>query len=66
MLGKVSKVVYKKSKPKKSYGFISNSTGQEFWFSLDGVIGFDVGDIVSFKGEENEKGLIATNVSLFY
>ena len=66
MLGKVSKVVYKKSKPKKSYGFISNSTGQEFWFLLDGVTGFDVGDIVSFKGEENEKGLIATNVSLFY
>lgn len=66
MIGMVTKMQWKKSKPKKSYGFISNSIGQEFWFSLDGVTGFDVGDIVSFKGEENEKGLIATNVSLFY
>lgn len=66
MIGMVTKMQWKKSKPKKSYGFISNSSGQEFWFSFDGVTGFDVGDIVSFKGEENEKGLIATNVSLFY
>ena len=65
MLGKITKMVHKNSKPQKSYGFISDLNGQEYWFSLDGVIGFNVGDEVFFKGDKNEKGNIATHVSLF-
>lgn len=62
MIGMVTKMVFKKSKPKKSYGFISGCDGEEYWFSLRGVEGISVGDEVSFKGGQNEKGYVASNV----
>ena len=65
MLGKVSKIQYMKNRPNRSYGFIHGDDDKDYWFSLSGLIGYEVGDIVSFKGDENEKGYIATHVSLF-
>lgn len=66
MLGKVTRVQYQKNRPNHSYGFIRGDDDKDYWFSLVGLIGFEVGDIVSFLGGENEKGYIATNVSLFH
>lgn len=66
MIGVVSKIQIKKSKPHKSYGFIRGGDGNEYWFSMNGVEGVDTDDIVSFKGEKNEKGYIAANVSMFH
>ena len=66
MIGMVTKMQFKKSKPKKSYGFIAGCDGETYWFSLNGVEGISLGDEVQFKGERNEKGFIATNVSLFH
>ena len=66
MLGQVTKIVFKKSKPQKSYGFVHGADGEEYWFSLRGLEDIVPGMEVSFKGGQNEKGLIATNVSLFY
>ena len=66
MLGKITKVQYKKSRPNRSYAFIHGDDGNNYWFSLNGVTGFNVDDVVSFMGERNEKGFIATNVSLFH
>lgn len=65
MLGTVTRVQYRMNKPNRSYGFIEGSDGKSYWFSLVGLIGFEVGDLVSFYGGENEKGYIATNVTLF-
>ena len=62
MLGQVTKVVFKKSKPKKSYGFITAYDGEEYWFSLRGLENVELGMEVSFKGGENEKGFVATSV----
>lgn len=66
MLGKITKVQYKKSRPNRSYAFIHGDDGNNYWFSLNGVTGFNVDDVVSFMGERNEKGYVATNVSLFH
>lgn len=64
MIGQVTKIQYKKSKPKRSYGFIHGADGEEYWFSLNGIEGISVGDEVSYKGERNEKGFIARDVSI--
>ena len=66
MLGTVTKVQYRKNKPNRSYGFIHGGDDKDYWFSLTGLVGYEVGDVVSFMGGENEKGYIATNVSLFH
>ena len=62
MIGMVTKMQFKKSKPKKSYGFITAVDGEEYWFSLNGVEGISIGDEVQFKGARNEKGYVAFNV----
>ena len=65
MNGVVTKIVKKKSRPKRSYGFIKGNDGNDYYFSLLGI-GFDlsVGDEVNYKGERNEKGFIARDVSV--
>ena len=62
MIGMVTKMQWKKSKPKKSYGFIAAADGENYWFSLNGVEDISIGDEVSFKGERNEKGFYASQV----
>ncbi len=66
MLGKVTAYFKNSHKKKAPYGFIHGDDGNNYWFSLNGVTGFNVDDVVSFMGERNEKGFIATNVSLFH
>lgn len=62
MIGMVTKMQWKKSKPKKSYGFIHATNGEQYWFSLNGIEGICIGDEVSFEGESNEKGNYAIQV----
>ena len=62
MIGQVTKMQYRKNKPKRSYGFIHGADGEDYWFSLIGIEGIQVGDEVSFKGGRNEKGYWATDV----
>ena len=62
MIGMVTKMQWKKSKPKKSYGFIHGSDGEMYWFSLNGLEGISIGDEVRFEGERNEKGNYAYKV----
>ena len=57
-------MVFKKSKPKKSYGFIDGCDGESYWFSLRGIEEISLGDEVSFERRENEKGYCAVNVRL--
>lgn len=65
MIGQITKMQFKKSKPNRSYGFIHGADGEEYWFSLIGISeNINVGDEVSFKGERNEKGFIAHNVHI--
>lgn len=65
MLGQVVKLTFKKSKPKKNYGFIHGIDGEEYYFSLIGVSeDIKIGDEVSFKGERNEKGGYAKEVKV--
>lgn len=66
MTGIVTKI-QTKNKIKRSYGFIKGDDGRDYYFNLYGLsFDFIVGDRVSYKGERNEKGYVATNVSLFY
>ena len=62
MIGMVTKMVFKKSKPRKSYGFIDGCDGESYWFSLNGVEGIELGMEVKFEGARNEKGYVAFNV----
>ena len=62
MIGQVTRLQFKKNKPNRSYGFIHGADGEEYWFSLRGIEGINLGDEVSFKGESNEKGNVAHNV----
>lgn len=64
MLGQVTRVQYCKNRRNRNYGFIKGDDNNDYWFSLSGMVGYEVGDIVSFMGGENEKGYIASNVSL--
>lgn len=70
MIGQVTKMQYKKSTTRKnygSYGFIHGADGEEYWFSFMKITqDIKVGDEVSFKGERNEKGFVATNVRLIH
>ena len=67
MIGQVTKMQYKKARPKKSYGFIHGTDGEEYYFSLMGISEeINVGDEVSFKGVRNEKGFIASDVRLVH
>lgn len=67
MTGIVTKIQIKKSRPKRNYGFIRGKDDKDYYFSLMGIKEtFNVGDRVVFEGERNEKGFIATNVSLFH
>ena len=62
MQGSVEKLFYFKN---KKYGFIRGGDENSYYFDINAV-NFDVrlGDCVLFDGGRNEKGLIATNVSL--
>lgn len=62
MIGQVTHVQYRKNKPNRSYGFIHGADGEDYWFSLRGIEGINLGDEVSFKGDTNEKGYVAYNV----
>lgn len=62
MQGIITKIQFKKSKPKKSYGIISAFDGEQYYFKLNGLEYLSLGDEVSFKGDQNEKGFIATSV----
>ena len=67
MIGQVVKMQYKKARPKRSYGFIHGADGEEYWFSLLRITeDVKVGDEVSFKGERNGKGFVATDVRLIH
>lgn len=62
MIGQVVRVQYRKNRPKRSYCFIHGADGEDYWCSLYGVEGINVGDEVTFKGGTNEKGFVASNV----
>lgn len=62
MLGLVDRIQRKKSRPSKSYGFISAYDGETYWFSLKGLEDLQVGDEVTFKGGFNDKGYVARYV----
>lgn len=62
MLGIIEKLQIKKSRPGKSYGFISAYDGESYWFSLKGLDDLKIGDEVSFEGGLNEKGCYARHI----
>ena len=65
MIGKVTKIQKKKRKHSQlGYGFISDSDGVQYYFILADATWVELGMIVSFKGEKNEKGNIAVQVSM--
>ena len=63
MKGLVDFVQFKKSKPNKSWGIISGEDCKMYWFSLTGL-NVKVGDSVTFSGGKDEKGYIATRISV--
>lgn len=62
MIGQVVRVKYMKNRPNRSYAFIHGADGEDYWCSLRGIEDISVGDEVSFKGGQNEKGYVASNV----
>jgi cold shock CspA family protein len=51
----------------KGYGFISNEEGESYFFHISKVQNQDEierGRSVEFSPEENDKGLVATNVQI--
>lgn len=64
MRGYVDFVQVKKSKPNKSWGIIAGEDRHMYWFSLKEVSKVKVGDSVAFSGGKDEKGYIATSVSI--
>lgn len=53
-----------KSRGKSKYGFINGEDSKMYWFSLDNLKTLKVGDSVSFVGGQDEKGYIASQVSI--
>ncbi len=67
MIGQVIRIQYMKNRPNRSYGFIHGADGEDYWFSLLRITeDLKVGEEVSFRGERNEKGFVATNVRLIH
>ena len=64
MLGLVTRVQYMKNRRNRSYGFIEGYDGESYWFSLKGIEDVKPGMEVSFKGDSNEKGLVARDVHI--
>ena len=62
MQGVITKIQFKSSKPRKSYGIISAYDGEDYYFKLNGLEYLSIGDEVFFERGRNEKGFIATNV----
>lgn len=62
MIGEISLLKYRSSKPRKNYGIIRGKDGNEYWFPLLGYGDLETGMIVSFEGERDEKGLVAREV----
>ena len=67
MIGQVIRMQYMKNRPNRSYGFIHGVDGEMYWFSLRDINDdIKVGDEVSFEGEENGKGFVASEVRLIH
>lgn len=64
MRGLVDYLQVKNSRGKSKYGFINGEDGKMYWFSLDNLRFLKVGDSVDFIGGADEKGYIASQVSL--
>ena len=64
MRGLVDYLQVKTTRGKSKYGFINGEDGKMYWFSLDNLRNLKVGDTVSFNGGEDEKGYIASQVSI--
>lgn len=62
MLGTVQKIQIKKSKPQKSYGFISSFDGVNYYFPLSGREDLKIGMKVSFRGDLSENGYTAHDI----
>jgi cold shock CspA family protein len=63
MLGTITKLQIKSSRPNKSYGFVEGDNGETYYFRLKEVIGeIKPGDKVSFTGVRNDKGGSATQI----
>ena len=60
MTGTVKKL-YKRPRKGKPYAFIAGVEGDYY---CNEVSGLEIGMIVSFEGERNEKGFVASNVRL--
>lgn len=62
MLGTVEKIQIKRSRPEKSYGFISSMDGESYYFPLEGREDLRTGMKVCFRGDSNGKGKIAHDI----
>lgn len=54
----------KTSRGKSKYGFINGEDGKMYWFSLDNLKKLEVGDSVDFTGGKDDKGYVASQVSI--
>lgn len=53
-----------KTRGKSKYGFINGEDNHMYWFSLDHLKNLRVGDSVYFQGGKDDKGYIASQVSM--
>ena len=66
MLGTVSKIQVKQSRPKKSYGLVNGYDGETYYFRLAGYEFLKEGDEVSFEPGGDKKGLFANKIQALY
>ena len=64
MRGLVDYLQVKTARGRSKYGFINGEDGKMYWFSLDDLRSIKVGDAVQFTEGRDEKGYIASQVSI--
>ena len=64
MRGVVDYLQIKTARGRCKYGFIIGEDGKKYWFSVSGLRTLSLGDRVSFNGGRDEKGYIASQVSI--
>lgn len=64
MRGVVDYLQVKATRSKCKYGFIIGEDGKKYWFSVGSLRYLNLGDRVTFNGGRDEKGYIASKVSI--
>lgn len=64
MRGIVDYLQIKTTRGKCKYGFIMGDDGKKYWFLVENLKCLNLGDRVKFTGGRDEKGYIASQVSV--